>query len=555
MGLSRDDWAVISRKMDELALAAGQRRSHWFIQNLCWVNDERPNPPVKRKFKAEFVQQRFLDEMWCLSVVLKARQHGISLCCAMLMLYYSLARMNHRAGISDFRDEDGVEKLKRIKFAYDHLDDPDDPNAAIVGRAIKQAIPLVRANEHELVWANGSSVRVSKTFTGGTLNFFWVSELGKIAMEDPIRAKEIARGSINAVHPGNIIILESTHRGGRTGLNYDMIRLARKSPPQPSKMQWKFLFFGWQENPKYSIDLPANFKATYPDDLIRYFADLEQKTGKTLTEGQKYWYLIKTTNSPRSEMPQEFPGTPEEALRAASEGAIYADQISLLRARGRITDLTCDGTAPIYTFWDIGSDDASGIWLLQMVGFDIHALNFSCGNGKSPAQHAATLLEWERKYDRPISGTFLPHDAAQRDNIALSWKAALAAAGIKNMVVVPRTPDVWVGINHLRELLPRFRFHETNCEREFEMGNGVSWPSGVGALEGYRKEMVADNGVARPVPVHDACESGASSLRTFAEAHARGLLRGPSPREIEARRAVAGPQRAIMGLARPGVVR
>ena len=56
--------------------------------------------------------------------------------------------------------------------------------------------------------------------------------------------------------------------------------------------------------------------------------------------------------------------------------------------------------------------------------------------------------------------------------------------------------------------------------------SGAKLPSLVGRLEGYRKKLDSSTGIVRDVPVHDICSHFADSVRTYAEALSRGLLRG-----------------------------
>ena len=547
MGLTAEEWKMVGAEIRRQAEAANKTVDRYRIELLYWALDERVAPPLKQKFKANHVQCRFMDRMWFYNVVLKARQHGMSLLQSILMLDKALFTPNYRGGIIDRTDAEAKKKLARIRYAYDHLDDPDDPRTAMLGAAIKEAIPLVApSNDHTLTFANGSQIYAATSLRGGTINYLWISELGKIALDDPHKAEEIMGGSLEAVHPGNIIVIESTHEGGRFGENYRMIRLAQKSPPveRMTKLHWMFHFFGWQDNPNYRIPLSRGQPLAATPDHQKYFAEVEKETGKRLMEDQKHWYILKSAT--QRDMARQYPATPEEALRAQTEGAIYADIIAKLRGQGRVGDVVVNH-GPLFTAWDLGMTDAVGIWLLQFAGYDIHALAFHCANGATPAQHAAVVLQWERDFNHTIQYHLVPHDATQLKPGG-TWMQLLTEAGLRNLVRVERIPNIWIGINQTRALLPRFRFNARMCEKEFDMGNDRIWPSGLGALEGYRKKLEAQQGAIREVPIHDECESGASSLRTFAEAHERGLLQGPSKPEIQSRKRLRGQERAITGL-------
>lgn len=61
-------------------------------------------------------------------------------------------------------------------------------------------------------------------------------------------------------------------------------------------------------------------------------------------------------------------------------------------------------------------------------------------------------------------------------------------------------------------------------------------PSGIACLEAYHTEQDASSGIIKEMPVHDESSHGASALRTFAEAHSRGMLEGTSKVAGESRK-------------------
>jgi hypothetical protein len=98
---------------------------------------------------------------------------------------------------------------------------------------------------------------------------------------------------------------------------------------------------------------------------------------------------------------------------------------------------------------------------------------------------------------------------------------------------VPRTHDIWVGINRLREMLPRFSFRLPQCER------------GLEALSNYHSLRETSTGIARDEPVHDWSSHACDSLRLIAEAEMAGMLSRAGSTGIDARRR---PVRVISGL-------
>lgn len=505
----------------EKAIAEKLGNRTWRLNNLYWIEDENG---VKRKFRMNWAQRSFFAAMWWLNVILKARQLGMSTFIMLAQLDRCLFNANQTCGLIDKTDDDAKKKLTRQKFAYDHLDDPDDLQTAPLGAAIKQAVGLVTENKKELEFSNGSKIWAGTSLRGGTVQFLWISELGYIAFHFPDKAKEIKDGALNTVHAGNMVVIESTHEGGKYGLNYAMIKLAQESPKEMTQMDWRFHFFPWWRDPKYVLPLMSGLVMTRED--AEYFEGLEQTEGVTLTDQQKHWYLKKKAVQGDA-MGKEFPSTAEEALNAVVTGAIYGKLISKLRRVGRIADYEHNRIAPIFTSWDVGQSDFTTVWLVQLVGLDICILDFYENHSETPAHYVGKVREWERKYGQPITANFVPHDADNRGPGGKTWVDYAKAAGLTNIKVVPRTPDVWIGINYLRALLPRCFFHLTNCGRSW-VKDESPMPSGLAALEGYHTKTEESGGIIKEMPVHDACSHPCDGLRTFAEAHARGMLEGTS---------------------------
>jgi hypothetical protein len=505
---------------EEEKLKAKLDDRYWRLNNLYWIQNQNG---LKVKFNMNWAQEHFYRSMWYLNEVLKVRQIGISTLTGILQLDHALFNREQTCGLIDRTDLDAKRKMQKIRYAYEHLDDPDDPATSALGALIKNNVQLKTQNEHEISFTNGSKLWGGTSLRGSTVNFLHVSELGYIAHFDPKRASEIASGCFNTVHAGNIIIVEATHEGGRYGLNYELIRQAQRfDPSTATPLDWKFHFFPWWGEKNYTLECPGQFPAI-PDKLESYFRRLETECDITLSPEQKFWYF-KKQQSPKVDMARQYPGTAEEALAALTEGAIYGKQIGELRAQGRVRDFHMIDDAPLFTSWDLGQSDYHAAWLLQIKGVDIMVLDYWTGQRKNPGEIAAHMASWERTYKRPITQHYMPHDAQATSVVAKSMVQALGEAGITGISVVPRTPDIWVGIKHLRGLLPNFYFHATNCEIETESEDGILMPSGLGALEGYHQKIEMVGGRIVETPEHDAASHGCDALRTFAEAHQRGMV-------------------------------
>jgi hypothetical protein len=217
----------------------------------------------------------------------------------------------------------------------------------------------------------------------------------------------------------------------------------------------------------------------------------------------------------------------ECSFDAAIEGAIYGEIIDKLRAQKRIHDFPPESGSPAYTFWDIGMSDFGCMWLVQFVGRDILLLDYVSASGQPASYYCAKCTEWERKHKLVIRANYLPHDANTRDRgSGKTYVQSCQEAGLERIKVVPRTPDLWLGINELRLLLPRCFIHEGNCGYVDLHENAQ--PSGLDCLEYYHRREETVNGIIGEQPVHDEFSHGADALRTLAEAHRLGMIEGTS---------------------------
>ena len=91
------------------------------------------------------------------------------------------------------------------------------------------------------------------------------------------------------------------------------------------------------------------------------------------------------------------------------------------------------------------------------------------------------------------------------------------------MRVVPRTPDIWRGINSLRGILAHSWFHRDTLHQRLNL-RGEKEPSGLSCLEMYRTAPAGASGACREMPVHDACSHSADAARMFAEALTHGMV-------------------------------
>ncbi len=503
----------------------------WRLSHLYWIENKAGQ---MQRFSMNRAQRRVYEGMQNRNAILKARQLGISTFVSLLMLDRCLFQPNYHAGIIDKALPDAEQKLAKIRFAWEHLD-YEPPHASLeeqalaqLGRLIKQQTGQLRSGKltpitdtrSRIGYSNGSDIRIGTTLRGGTMQMLHISELAHTSVHSPWRAKEIRTGAINTVPQTGCIFLESTHEGGRFGVNYELMAQAmeNRSKDVLSPLDFHFFFLSWFDHDEYQLQGRGNWS----DRLSLYFHKLEMESGIKLSQKQKCWYS-RMEHTMGSSMQQEYPSTPDEAFATGNEGSIYGRQISNLREQGRIgANFTPDPHAPLYCSWDLGLSDHTAIWLVQILGGELYWIDHYAVNQQGIDHFVHHIEQWEKRYGR-IEEHFLPHDAAHRDPHGHSYVESLARRGISSVRVVPRTPDVWRGINQLRSLLMRSWFHPATLKNLLNI-RGLEEPSGLRCLEMYRTSPPSEKGKLRDTPLHDQHSHSADAARTFAEAYAHHMV-------------------------------
>ncbi len=503
----------------------------WRLNNLYWIENKMGH---MQRFRLNAAQQRLYDNLHSRNAVLKARQLGISTFTALLMLDNCLFTPNYHAGIIDKSLPDAEQKLGKMRFAWEQLDYlPPEPSLeqqalAQLGSIVKYHTGMKRGERlcpssdtrSRLSFTNGSDIRIGTNLRGGTLQMLHVSELAHTSVHSPWRAREIRTGGINTVPKNGCIILESTHEGGRYGVNYEIMAQAmeNRAKGELSELDFAFFFLSWFDHEEYEL----SGKPRWADRLSLYFHKLEQEEHISLREEQKLWYS-RMEQIMGSSMQQEYPSTCDEAFATGNEGAIYGRQISILREQGRIgADFAYHPEHPLYCSWDLGLSDHTALWLIQLIGENIYWLDHYAINQQGIEHFAAQVQKWEREYGL-ITQHLLPHDAAHRDPHGQSYVENLFALGISHVRIVPRTPDIWRGINHLRGLLLHSWFHPKTLQGLIN-ARGLEEPSGLRCLEMYRSSPPGQNGQIHNSPLHDQYSHSADAARCFAEAHSHGMV-------------------------------
>ncbi len=415
----------------------GLKDPRWRIRNLYWIIDKENR---KVLFVPNEAQERLYGSMWWRNIILKARQRGFSTAIQLLMLDTCLFTWNTSAAVIADTEPNATIIFRKIKFAYDNLP-----------VYLLNSLPLMRDSASELILANNSSLRVATSARSATLQFLHVSEFGKICAHYPERAREIVAGSLPAAESG-VAFIESTAEG-REGPFYEMTQKAEalaQTGKKLSRHEYKFHFEPWWAADEYRTDPRQVVIAGKEHD---YFNRVETLTGNPIEAEQRAWYIAMRDNTFGGDwalMKQEYPSTSDEAFEQSQEGVYYAEQLAAARRTDRVTDIAYDPRVPVNTFWDLGKDDDTCIWFHQHINGWDNWIDYFAASDQAFSFYAKILQEkgyvWGKHY--------LPHDGEHRSWGLEQLKSAadmLYELGLRNIIVVPRTPNLTIAIRQTRD--------------------------------------------------------------------------------------------------------
>jgi hypothetical protein len=187
----------------------------------------------------------------------------------------------------------------------------------------------------------------------------------------------------------------------------------------------------------------------------------------------------------------------ECSFDATFRGAYYGKSLVKLEKEGGIRELSYNPGYPVYTGWDLGTDDSTAIWFAQNIDGNIHIIDYYEAKGIEDLTHYINIV-----LGKPYvyAKHFLPHDVQQRFlGMTQTRFQQIVNAGLKAEVV----PKIAVidGINAVRRILSSCKFDKVKCER------------GLDCLFSYHAEIDETTGVQDQKPVHDWSSHAADAFR------------------------------------------
>ena len=190
---------------------------------------------------------------------------------------------------------------------------------------------------------------------------------------------------------------------------------------------------------------------------------------------------------------------------AAIPGSIFGEWLDRIQAAGQVTKVDWQPKFPVHTAWDLGHTDATAIWFFQMIGGEIHVVDYHENSLKDIAYYMDYLRAKAKQYGFQYGTHWVPHDARARTLAAggKSIQQQFMSANVGRVVVAKRLDHV-DGIQAARATIPYCWFDKERCA------------DGLEVLRHYHYEWDAEKRKFTDSPMHDWASHGSSAFRTLA---------------------------------------
>lgn len=186
----------------------------------------------------------------------------------------------------------------------------------------------------------------------------------------------------------------------------------------------------------------------------------------------------------------------ECSFTAAVRGSYYGKILEDAEREGRICGVPYQPGFPVHTAWDLGFSDSTAIWFAQVVGREVHVIDYYQSSGAGLDHYVGILNGRGYVYGQHL----LPHDAAASElGTGTTRLETLRRLGINGRVLPAAKVDD--GINAVRLLIPRCWFDERKCAH------------GLEALRLYQREWDDKAQDFRARPLHDWTSHAADAFR------------------------------------------
>ena len=209
----------------------------------------------------------------------------------------------------------------------------------------------------------------------------------------------------------------------------------------------------------------------------------------------------------------------ECSFEVAIKGAYYSKELRTMLAEGRIRELPIEKFARVYTGWDLGRDDATAIWFMQVIGRELRMIDYYENSGMALDHYVDELIARQRQYGYEYAAHYLPHDVQVTELMAKESRRAFLERnlGAHRIHVVPNHA-ILDGIKETRKSLGKTYIDPLRCFR------------GLEALRQYRRQWNDKRKAFEPHPHHDWTSHGADAKRILDVGYSEVKLPSPNQR-------------------------
>ena len=193
---------------------------------------------------------------------------------------------------------------------------------------------------------------------------------------------------------------------------------------------------------------------------------------------------------------------------APIQGAYFAVHMDRAEQDGRVANIPYESMLTVNTYWDLGIDDSTTIWFVQMQNREVRLIDYVEDNGEGLSYYINILNSKGYTYGKH----YAPHDIEVRElTTGISRKETARSLGI-NFETVNRPARKDEGIDAIRNLMSRCWFDKDKTEK------------GRDALTNYHKEFDEKRKVYKNQPYHDWSSHGVDAFQTLALSDPKPLL-------------------------------
>ena len=317
----------------------------------------------------------------------------------------------------------------------------------------------------------------------------WFGYLDDVKHSDNVLGKEF-----------NTVYLNEISEIAYASYNKVLTRLSLKAYDNEGNL-WPNKFFG-------DCNPPGKWHWGYKT----FVQKINAKTKEPLNNPEQYGYLLMNPKDNISNLTEDYlqvlENLPEDERNRfllgiwtdGISGGIYTKEIGLAEQEGRIGDVPFNNEFFVWTFWDIGMDDATAIWFVQFVGDEIHLIDYYQNNNQSALHYLEVLKKKQQEFGYRYNKLILPHDGRVREwTNGRSRAETLEQQGFKTEVV--KASSIADGINACKMIFEKCWFDKVKCEE------------GLSALANYRRKEDAINMTFSKEPLHDWTSHASDSFR------------------------------------------